>query len=325
MGLLPDEDSIRASIGASFGISGNNLFRLLQRMGLDCPGAVQVCSDMEVSPHMLAEEALLPLSEHEVAMRLAEIREDAAAAWTGASAFEGHWSLGGCQAKLALRYEGGQWCECQGAAATTHILKPGVSGLKHQALVEYLSMKTAAAVGLPVARVSYRFFESEPAIIVERYDRRRDENANVMRVHQEDFCQALGVMPSAKYAEQGGPTTPRVFELLCSTGGNARENAYRFILYLFFNYLIGATDAHAKNHSLLLLAVWSIASVLITRTHVRFARFVHSSQCTSPARLASDAASSTGLMIRFMGNFTSFLFRIGALPVHRANTTDRVR
>ncbi len=325
MGLLPDEDSIRASIGASFGISGNNPFRLLQRMGLDCPGAVQVCSDMEVSPHMLAEEALLPLSEHEVAMRLAEIREDAAAAWTGASAFEGHWSLGGCQAKLALRYEGGQWCECQGAAATTHILKPGVSGLKHQALVEYLSMKTAAAVGLPVARVSYRFFESEPAIIVERYDRRRDENASVMRVHQEDFCQALGVMPSAKYAEQGGPTTPRVLELLCSTGGNARENAYRFILYLFFNYLIGATDAHAKNHSLLLLAVWSIASVLITRTHVRFARFAHSSQCTSPARLASDAASSTSLMIRFMGNFTSFLFRIGALPVHGANTTDRVR
>lgn len=254
MGLLPDEDGIRASIGAAFGISGNNPFRLLQRMGLDCPGAVQVCSDAGSSSQAVAVEALIPLTEHEVAMRLAEIREDAAAAWTGVSMSEGHWSLGGCQAKLALRYDSGRWCECQGAAATTHILKPGVSGLRYQALVEYLSMKTAAAIGLPVAHVAYRLFESEPAIVVERYDRRRGERAGVERIHQEDLCQALGVMPSVKYAEQGGPTTPRVIELLRSTGRNARENVYRFILYLFFNYLVGATDAHAKNHSLLLLA-----------------------------------------------------------------------
>lgn len=164
------------------------------------------------------------------------------------------WSLGGQQAKIALRLEQGHWFECTGASATTHILKPGVTGMEYQALVEYLSMKTAYKIGLPVAETEYRQFGEEPAIVIKRYDRKRLEDGRVERIHQEDLCQALSINPSVKYAEQGGPTTPRIIELLRSTGANARENIYRFILYLFFNYLIGATDAHAKNHSLLLLA-----------------------------------------------------------------------
>lgn len=252
-GLLPDSEEVRASIGQPHGISGNNPFRLLRLIGLDCPGAVQICTE-ETAPPSSSPEDLVPLTDFEIGERLAAVRENAANAWTDSPRIEEHWSLGGQQAKIALRLEKGRWLECKGASATTHILKPGVTGMEFQALVEYLSMKTAYKIGLPVAETEYCRFGEESAIVIKRYDRKRLEDGRVERIHQEDLCQALSVDPSAKYAEQGGPTTPRIIKLLRSTGANARENVYRFILYLFFNYLIGATDAHAKNHSLLLLA-----------------------------------------------------------------------
>ena len=81
----------------------------------------------------------------------------------------------------------------------------------------------------------YRLFGGEEAIVVTRYDRAFDAEGVVHRIHQEDLCQALGVSPSVKYAEQGGPSTPQVLALLRKTGDNARENVYRFILYLSEN------------------------------------------------------------------------------------------
>lgn len=254
MGLLPDEASTRAAIGAKFGVSGNNPFRLLEIIGFDCPGAVQICPPNVDLPTGNDAHDLVELSENSIEEKLAAVRHNAAAAWSSKIEPEGHWSLAGCQAKFALRARSGRWFECAGASATTHIMKPGVIGLSNQALVEYLSMKTASATGLPVAKVDYRMFGSEPAIIVERYDRAQSRSGEILRIHQEDFCQALGVSPDIKYAEQGGPTTPQIIELLKATGKNAQENVYRFILYLFFNYLTGATDAHAKNHSILLVA-----------------------------------------------------------------------
>ena len=252
MGLLPDEESTRATIGAAIGVSGDNPFRLLRAFGLDCPGAVQICPAGMTSPAPNSRDDLVLRSDEDIALKLSAAREDAAAAWLGEAHAREHWSLGGRQAKIALRYQGGKWYECLGAAATTHILKPGVVGMENQALVEYLSMKIARKTGLPVAEVEYLMFGEEPAIVVKRYDRKVLEDGSVIRLHQEDLCQSLSVSPSAKYAEQGGPTAPRIIALLKGTGKNARENVYRFILYLFFNYLIGATDAHAKNHSLII-------------------------------------------------------------------------
>ena len=183
MGLLPDEASTRGAIGAKFGVSGNNPFRLLEIIGLDCPGAVQICPPNVGLPTGNSAHDLVELSENDIEEKLAAVRHNAAAAWGSEIEPEGRWSLAGCQAKFALRAQSGRWFECTGASATTYIMKPGVVGLSNQALVEHLSMKTASATGLPVAKTDYRF-----------------------------------------------------------------------ILYLFFNYLIGATDAHAKNHSFLLVA-----------------------------------------------------------------------
>lgn len=199
-------------------------------------------------------DGLVALTNVEIATRLREVKADMSSVWTDVDSSLGHWSLGGCQSKFALRRRGEGWYACSGSAATTHILKPGVVGYENQALVEYLSMHAARNIGLPVADVEYRHFENEQAIVIRRYDRAVMPDGTVKRIHQEDLCQALSVSPQAKYAEQGGPSTPDILCFMRRTGSNARENVYRFVLYLFFNYLIGATDAHAKNHSLLHIA-----------------------------------------------------------------------
>lgn len=251
MGLLPDDAGTRALIGSRFDVSGNNPFKLLSHIGLDCPGAVQVSPHGADLPSEPRRSSLVELSEADIESKLAAVRSNAASAWVDTNETGGRWSLAGCQAKLALRRQDGRWYDCADGAASTHILKPGATGLSKQAFVEYVSMRTAEEIGLPVAKTEYRTFGSEPAIIVERYDRVVDNKGGIRRIHQEDVCQALGVSPDAKYAEQGGPTTPQIIELLEETGRNASDNVHRFILYVFFNYLIGATDGHAKNHALL--------------------------------------------------------------------------
>ncbi len=248
MGLLPDEESTRAAIGAKFGVSGDNPFKLLAHIGGDCPGAVRVLS-LDGEKDLARSDGLTELSDADVAQLLLDIKENASAAWTGEDGFDGRWSLGGCQAKVALRRREGRWYRCEGGSPSTHILKPGVTGMKNQALVEFLSMRVAEAIGLPTAYATYERFVDEWAVVIERYDRQL-VGEKVVRIHQEDLCQALGISPLRKYADQGGPNTPQIIELLKNTGALGKENVYRFLLYLFFNYLIGATDAHAKNHSL---------------------------------------------------------------------------
>lgn len=151
----------------------------------------------------------------------------------------------------------GRWYSCEGSAATTHILKSGVRGLAHQALNEYVCMRLATSLDVPAASVEYLEFEGEsgvePAIVIERYDR-LVEGGNVTRLHQEDLCQALGCLPNNKYTMYGGPNCAEALGLLTSTGPTAQANAAGFLQMLFLSYLLAATDAHAKNYSIMLAA-----------------------------------------------------------------------
>ena len=104
-----------------------------------------------------------------------------------------------------------------GSSPTTHIFKNGVIGFKLEALNEFVCMKSAQRTGIATANVEYRMFEDEPALIVERYDRVKVEDGTIRRLHQEDLCQALGVMPAQKYTADGGPTTRDIQELLVNT------------------------------------------------------------------------------------------------------------
>lgn len=125
----------------------------------------------------------------------------------------GYFSLAGAQAKIALHLHNGVWHQPHGATATTHILKPAVFMTQHQAVIEHLSMATARRLGLPTASTSVAVLDGCDTIIVERYDRRRI-GGRVLRLHQEDLCQALGLAPALRYEEHGGPSLARVVSLL---------------------------------------------------------------------------------------------------------------
>ena len=247
-GLLPDDERQRRAIASEHGVSANNPVALLDHIGLDCPGGVQFCRPERLGAALAREGDYRPLSEHEIAAKLASLRSSADATWMGTGE---SWSLGGNQGKFALAWHDGAWCECLGSSPTTHIFKNGVAGYRLEALDEYVCMKCAQACGIAAANVDYRVFENQPALIVTRYDRALNAAGDVIRLHQEDLCQALGVMPNMKYTSDGGPTTHDVLNLL-STTSHPTENLIAFTQMLFFNYLVGAPDAHAKNYSLLL-------------------------------------------------------------------------
>ncbi len=248
-GLLPDNDDTRAAMGREFGVSGRNPFSLLGRMGLDCAGAVQFC-DPAQSDEVLARSGELRLVDDvEIGQRIADLADVSGVSWVLPSE---RWSLAGAQSKFALHWTGSGWAQALGATPTTHIIKPGIRSLASQALNEHVCMRTAARCGLPVADSTYTEFDGHAAIVVKRYDRLVGSDGSVLRVHQEDLCQAMAVPPSRKYEADGGPSAAKVFHLLRSE--RVAHGESEFMSALIFNYLIGGSDAHAKNFSILLVA-----------------------------------------------------------------------
>jgi len=181
----------------------------------------------------------------------------------------GQFSLAGAQPKTALLFESGRWGVPSGRIPTTHILKPPTGQFDGHAENEHICLTVARALGLPAASSKVTHFADEIAIVVERYDR-LDIGSMVMRVHQEDMCQALGIMPTRKYQNDGGPSVSDIVELLRTHSSERDEDVDTFVLAAGFNWLIAGTDAHAKNYSLLLshgprvrlAPVYDVASVL---------------------------------------------------------------
>jgi serine/threonine-protein kinase HipA len=106
-------------------------------------------------------------------------------------------------------------------------------------------------LGLPAAQSQVIHFEKEIGIVIERYDRQHKGNG-IVRIHQEDICQALGIMPTKKYQNESGPSAADVVELLRASSTDREADVNTFIDAIGFNWLIAGTDAHAKNYSLLL-------------------------------------------------------------------------
>lgn len=251
-GLLPDRDDTRDAMGREFGVSGRNPFALLAHIGLDCAGAVQFAEADALTDVLERRGALSAVDDQEIGARLRALRSGASASWV---ASRERWSLAGAQAKLALRRgDDGSWYEASGSEPTTHIIKPGVIEFEMQALNEHVCLGAAARLGLPAAESSYVEFDGQPAIVVTRYDRQFTASG-LLRVHQEDLCQASGVSPRDKYESSGGPSAVDVVNLLRRHGHPSEQarNVERFTTYLVYNYLIGAPDAHAKNFSVLLI------------------------------------------------------------------------
>lgn len=251
-GLLPDNPKVLDQWARRFHASAASPFSMLATpVGHDCPGAVRFTTPETVDQLLRRKGGVKWLSESEVAQRLQDLKRDQTT-WLGRQ-FTGQFSLAGAQAKTALLFENGRWGEPSGARATTHILKPAVAGLDDHDLNEHLCMDAASRAGLSVARTHIEHFGPESAIVVERYDRFR-RNDHLTRIHQEDMCQALGVLPTDKYQKDGGPSPERIVNLFrqAMRPADADDAIWRFIDALAWNWLLVGTDAHAKNYSLLL-------------------------------------------------------------------------
>jgi serine/threonine-protein kinase HipA len=240
------------------------------------------------------------MAEDDVAERLRELKQDSTA-WLGTS-FTGQFSLAGAQAKTALIFQDGRWGVPSGSTPTTHIVKPAVAGFDDHDLNEHLCLDAARRAGLLAARTRVARFGDESAVVVDRYDR-HTRDSEILRVHQEDLCQALSVPPSGKYQNEGGPGPADIAKLLrrVMPPRVADEAVLRFADALIWNWLIAGTDAHAKNYSLLLAddqvrlaPLYDVASALPYGTHekkLRLAMKVGGDSAVFPSRNTWPGAS----------------------------------
>ena len=250
-GLLPDNDRVLENWGKRFQVSPRNVFRLIAHVGEDCAGAVQFVRPerLEALQADTASKEVKWLTEDDVAERLRALRADHSA-WRSAQD-TGQFSLAGAQPKTALLFERKRWGVPSGRVPTTHILKPPTGEWDGHAENEHYSLQLARAAGLIVPNSTVQHFGDEIAIVIDRYDRVRSEG-RWSRIHQEDMCQALGIHPTRKYENDGGPGARTIAELLREQSSNSEEDVRSFVDAIIFNWLIAGTDAHAKNYALLL-------------------------------------------------------------------------
>lgn len=270
-GLLPESEQARKQIARRYGANPNNSFSLLQAIGYDCAGAVSLHPpDDPVIPAQTLPLLGRPISETELAGHLRDLPKKPL--FLGIEGLR--LSLAGVQNKAAICMIDGQIALPLGGTPTTHILKPSVPGYENIALNEYLCLTLARLVHLTVPAVEFRKAEELPFLLIERYDRWVDDAQRIGRIHQEDFCQALGVRSAIKYEVDGGPRAPQCFQLMEKTSRPA-VSIKRLLEHLIFNILVGNCDAHAKNYSLLLhddglVELAPVYDVVCTRFYLEF-------------------------------------------------------
>lgn len=241
--LLPEGD-IRRQVARQLGVSAENIFSLLEGIGGDCAGAISVVRPGEapgatagyrrIAPEELSRELAAlpahPLLAGEEGVRL---------------------SLAGAQNKLPLYIENGEFFIPEGSAASSHILKIPIERLENTVVNEAFCMNLAQKVGLPAPHAEVIEVQGQQVYLVERYDRIRGTSGIIERLHQEDFCQALGVLPEMKYEQEGGPGFKACFDLVGEWSPEPILDSLNLLKWAFFNFLIGNADAHAKNLSFL--------------------------------------------------------------------------
>lgn len=249
-GLLPDNANILDRWARRFRVSARNVFGLISHVGEDCAGAVQFTRPDRLDVvRSDGPGAVAWLDEAGVAERLRDLRGDQSA-WRRVDD-AGQFSLAGAQPKTALVFERGRWGIPSGRRPTTHILKPPSGELDGHIENEHCSLELARTLGLPTATSRVMHFGDELAIVVERYDRVH-VGTTLVRVHQEDVCQALGLTPGRKYESEGGPGVRAVTDLLREHSRARDADVDTFVDALAFNWLVAGTDAHAKNFSVLI-------------------------------------------------------------------------
>ncbi len=241
--LLP-EGRVRTMVARRLGLSEDNDFALLAALGGDCAGALAISE----SPPLLPEQRYRPLAPEELErlVRTGNVLSQL-------SGQDGiRLSLAGAQDKLPVHVgAGGELSLPLGSSPSTHLLKFASRDFKHLPANEAFVGALARDLGLPAVQAELRTIGRGQHLLVERYDRTRDDAGVVSRLHQEDLCQALGLRPTQKYEEEGGPNFAQCYEEVADHSAEPALDTASLLRWLAFNVVVGNADGHAKNLSLL--------------------------------------------------------------------------
>jgi serine/threonine-protein kinase HipA len=254
--LLPDSQTIRGRIQARFAARSNRCFDLLWHVGRDCVGALQLIpegseiSDVQrVDSVSLSDSAIADILRNYSTMPLGMGRDN-----------DFRISIAGAQEKTALLLRDNKWCSPVGVTPTSHILKLPIGRIAHSGMDlsdsvenEWLCHLILKAYGLPVANTEIVYFDGVKVLVVERFDRRWAEDGSwLIRLPQEDMCQALGYPSALKYESDGGPGCEKIMNLLLGSKEALHDRKAFMTLQLLY-WLLGAIDGHGKNFSIFLL------------------------------------------------------------------------
>ena len=245
-GILP-EASQREVVAKNLGISARNDFAMLQRIGGECAGAVTLMPAGEPFPER--QDRYRELSNEE----LVDVVRTLPRRPLLAGVADVRLSLAGAQAKVAVKVSGDKISIPLHGALSTHILKPGSEHFSGLVVNEMLCLSLAREAGLPTAKAEIRNIDRIDFLLIERYDRAlalSGDSEHYVRLHQEDFCQALGIVSDHKYQAEGGPSLKQCFDLLRELSTTPAIDLQYLLDAIIFNYLVGNNDAHGKNFSI---------------------------------------------------------------------------
>lgn len=253
--LLPDSEPIRRRLAGRYRTNGLDAFSLLAELGRDCAGAIQLLPANEV-PSGIGRIEATALDERQVAALLRQTTASLPLSRPDESA-DLRLSIAGAQEKTALLWHDGQWQLPHGSTPTTHIFKLplGLVGnmqadMRESVENEWLCSKIVAAYGLPIAHCDIGRFEDQKALVVTRFDRRYAQDLRwIVRLPQEDLCQATGTPAHRKYQQDGGPGIATIMEVLMGSA-SAEYDRRNFIKTQLVFWLLAASDGHAKNFSI---------------------------------------------------------------------------
>ena len=256
-GLLP-EGQLRRLIAQQFQVSRQNDFALLDHIGGECAGAVTLLDPGQPRSSQEHDHDVQWLSDDEIVAILDELpRRPMLAGKDGLRL-----SLAGAQDKLPVVFEGDRIGLPRNGTPSSHILKPAIRTLADTVINECFCLALAEAMRLKPAKSQVRSVLGRQFLMVERYDRVVNAQGQRQRLHQEDFCQALGVVPELKYQNEGGPDLAQCFDLVRRVTRPSAPHILRMLDYVIFNAFIGNHDAHAKNFSLLYMGKSAVLAPL---------------------------------------------------------------
>ena len=245
-GLLP-EGKLRQLIARQFQVSKQNDFALLDHIGGECAGAVSLLPPDQLPTVSEPANEIDWLSDSDVLALLDELPQRPMLAGRDGLRL----SLAGAQDKLPVVFDGQRIGLPRNGTPSTHILKPTIAAVEDSVINEAFCMTLARAMQLDTAQSQIGSIGERQFLLVERYDRKLAANGRRVRLHQEDFCQALGIVPELKYQNEGGPGLDQCFDLVRRVTRPSAPQVLRLLDAVIFNALIGNHDAHAKNFSIL--------------------------------------------------------------------------